>query len=258
MRLGFIGFGNMAVAIAKGLIAKGVLTPSDIAASARDFGKLSKNAAAMGIYAAKSNAETADICDMVVLAVKPYQIKDVVSPIKDKLRSKIVVSIAAGVMFSDLEGMLKSGTRHISAIPNTPVAVGEGIMICEEKHSLSPEDLRLFEGVFSPIALIEFLDAAHFSAAGTLSGCTPAFTAMYLEALGDAGVKHGLARAQSYRLAAKMLKGVGALYLESGEHPGAMKDAVCSPGGTTIKGVAALEQSGFRGAVIGAIDAIEE
>ena len=101
------------------------------------------------------------------------------------------------------------------------------------------------------------MDSAHLSAAGTLGGCTPAFTAMYLEALSDAGVKYGLTRAASYRIAAKMLCGTGKLYLESGTHPGAMKDAVCSPGGTTIRGVSALEKAGFRGAVIGAIDAIE-
>ena len=111
--------------------------------------------------------------------------------------------------------------------------------------------------LFSKIALIEVVDTKHFSIAGTIAGCTPAFTAMYLEALGDAGVKYGLTRTQSYRLAAKMIEGTGALYLSEAKHPGELKDAVCSPGGTTIKGVASLEKDGFRGVIINAIDAIE-
>ena len=112
--------------------------------------------------------------------------------------------------------------------------------------------------LFQKISLIEFVDSVHLSSAGTLSGCTPALTAMYLEALGDAGVKYGISREAAYRMAAQMIVGTGKLYLETGTHPGAMKDMVCSPGGTTIRGVSALEKRGFRGTVIDAIDAIEE
>ena len=179
------------------------------------------------------------------------------APLKELLKGKMVVSVAAGFTFARYQQLLDESTHHISTIPNTPIAVGEGIMICEQTHSLDEQQWQTFCELFSPIALIELVDSAHLSAAGTLGGCTPAFTAMYLEALSDAGVKYGLTRAASYRIAAKMLCGTGKLYLESGTHPGAMKDAVCSPGGTTIRGVSALEKAGFRGAVIGAIDAIE-
>ena len=107
------------------------------------------------------------------------------------------------------------------------------------------------------ISLIERVDTAHMNIAMCIAGCAPAFTDMYIEALGDAGVKYGLQRAAAYRMAAKMVEGVGALYMATETHPGAMKDAVCSPGGTTIRGVAQLEKDGFRGAVINAVDAIE-
>ena len=113
------------------------------------------------------------------------------------------------------------------------------------------------ERLFSSISLIERVDSAHMGIGMCIAGCAPAFTDMYIEALGDAGVKYGLQRATAYRLAAKMVEGVGALYLKNETHPGVMKDAVCSPGGTTIKGVTSLEESAFRGAVIKAVDAIE-
>ena len=106
--------------------------------------------------------------------------------------------------------------------------------------------------------MIETIDTEHVSIATTIAGCAPAYTAMYLEALGDAGVKHGLKRDQAYALAAQMIKGTGALYIENQVHPGMMKDAVCSPGGTTIKGVASLEKNAFRGIVIEAIDEVEK
>ena len=119
------------------------------------------------------------------------------------------------------------------------------------------EELEAFENLFGRIALIEWVDGKLLSTASSIAGCGPAFAAMFLESLGDAGVKHGLPRATAYRLAAQMMMGTAKLHLETGTHPGAMKDAVCSPGGTTIKGVAALEKDGFRGCVIDAIDAIE-
>ena len=226
-KIGFIGFGNMAQAIAKGLLEARVCKAEQLYACAAHFEKLKDTADRLGVHPMQTAQEVVQNSDVVILAVKPYLIEQVVAPLKELLKGKMVVSVAAGFTFARYQQLLDESTHHISTIPNTP------------------------------IALIELVDSAHLSAAGTLGGCTPAFTAMYLEALSDAGVKYGLTRAASYRIAAKMLCGTGKLYLESGTHPGAMKDAVCSPGGTTIRGVSALEKAGFRGAVIGAIDAIE-
>lgn len=256
-KVGFIGFGNMGRALCDGLIRSGAVSPENVFASARDGGRLRENAAARGVNACASNKETAADSDIVVVAVKPNMVKEVLEPIKDVLKGKIVISIAAGLGFDYYEDLLLPGTNHISTIPNTPVAVCRGVVVCEEKHSLTDEQLEIFKKVFSGIALLEFVDAKAYSAASTISGCGPAFAAMFIEALGDAGVKYGMKRGAAYRIASQMLAGTAELYLETGTHPAAMKDAVCSPGGTTIRGVAALEENGFRSAVIKAIDAIE-
>ena len=241
--IGFIGYGNMAQAIAEGLVAAGAIDGTDIVACAAHYDKLEKTTAKVGATPLRTAAEVADAADVVIIAIKPYQIESVIKPIAGALanESTFVVSIAAGwdlARYRELFGA-DFGAMHIQCtIPNTPMAVGKGVL-------------------FSSISLIERVDSAHMGIGMCIAGCAPAFTDMYIEALGDAGVKYGLQRATAYRLAAKMVEGVGALYLANETHPGAMKDAVCSPGGTTIKGVASLEESAFRGAVIKAVDAIE-
>ena len=257
IKIGIIGYGNMGQAMAKGLVKRGGFPCENIMACAGHFDKLKKNTEKIGITALPTAKEVAEKSDMVILAVKPYQLKEVVIPIRELLQSKVVVSVAAGYHFQKYEEMLLPGTHYICTIPNTPIAVGEGILVCEETHSLSKEEWTMVQEIFGKIALIELVSTEKLSIAGTISGCAPAFTAMYLEALADAGVKYGLTRPAAYRMAAKMITGTGKMYLEEGKHPGEMKDAVCSPGGTTIRGVAALEKNGFRGSVISAIEAIE-
>ncbi len=256
-RVGFIGYGNMAQAIVQGWLKKKVLSHHQICACAAHYDKLLTNAAKTGIQPMKTAAEVVDASDFILLAVKPYQLESVIEPIKEALRSKVVLSIAAGKPFDWFEQHLAPGTHHLSMIPNTPISVAEGILITESRHSLSSSEFAEWNTLFEPVAMIEIVEPEHLSIAGTLSGCTPAYAAMFLEALADAGVKHGLNRTSAYRLACKMLSGTGKLALESGQHPGQLKDAVCSPGGTTIRGVATLEKRGFRGTVIEAIDEVE-
>ena len=259
--IGFIGYGNMAQAIAEGLVNAGTINGSDIVACAAHYDKLERSAAKLGAKAVHTAAQVAEAADVVVIAIKPYQIEAVISPIVDKLAqpNTIVVSIAAGwdlAKYRELFGA-DFGAMHIQCtIPNTPMAVGKGVLVTETDNTLTDMQTEVFESLFGPISLIERVDTAHMTIAMVVAGCAPAFTDMYIEALGDAGVQYGLQRATAYRLAAKMVEGVGALYMATGTHPGAMKDAVCSPGGTTIRGVAKLEKDGFRGAVIDAVDAI--
>ncbi len=254
--VGFIGFGNMAQAMAKGLLFKEVLLPKQICACAKNWEKLCQNAGSLGIRPCRDAREVAEMADLVVVAVKPYMIQEVLGPVKDILKDKIVVSVAAGWLFETYEEMLIPGTHHISTLPNTPVLVGEGIFVCEKTHSLTDEEYRIFKELFAPIGMIQLVDTKQFGIAGTISGCGPAFAAMFLEALADAAVLHGLPRELAYGLSSQMIAGTGKLQRAVKEHPGVMKDAVCSPGGTTIVGVAALEQNGFRGAVIEAVDRI--
>ena len=247
--IGFIGYGNMAQAIAEGLVEAGAIDGTDIVACAAHYDKLEKTTAKVGATPLRTAAEVADAADVVIIAIKPYQIESVIKPIAGALanESTFVVSIAAGwdlARYRELFGA-DFGAMHIQCtIPNTPMAVGKGVLVTETDNTLTDAQNETFEKLFSSISMC-------------IAGCAPAFTDMYIEALGDAGVKYGLQRATAYRLAAKMVEGVGALYLANETHPGAMKDAVCSPGGTTIKGVASLEESAFRGAVIKAVDAIE-
>ena len=257
MKFGFIGFGSMGRAIAEGLLAKNVCAPEDIYACAGHFDKLRAAADQLGIHAERTAADVAAKSDIVVPAVLPAVVDEVLRPVLPILQSKLVVSIVSGWDFARYETFLAPGTHHISTIPNTPIAIGEGVLACETVHSLTADEYAQFSDIFGQIALIVPVEARQFDAAGTLGGCTPAFAAMFLEALGDAGVKYGLSRAAAYRMAAQVLVGTGKLCLQSGLHPGALKDGVCSPGGTTIRGVAELEKHAFRGTVISAIDAIE-
>ena len=267
LTIGFIGYGNMAQAIARGLVDAGVVTGGQMVACAARYDKLEKTTAELGVRPLHNPLEVVVAADVVIIAIKPYQIDAVVKPLASELAKpgKIVVSIAAGWnlkkyqdLFTTEDGeSVDSPDIHIQCtIPNTPMAVGEGVLVTESVNTLTDEETETFEQVFAPISLIERVDTAHMNIAMVVAGCAPAFTDMYIEALGDAGVQYGLQRATAYRLAAKMVEGVGALYMATETHPGAMKDAVCSPGGTTIKGVAQLENDGFRGAVIDAVDAI--
>ncbi len=257
IRLGFIGFGNMAQAMARGLVGEGAMPGERITACAAHFDKLQRTAAEIGVNAVETAREVVEASDFVVIAVKPYLVEQVVEPVRELLADKVVVSVAFGCYFDFFEGILDPGTHHISTIPNTPIAVGAGVISCERRHSLSDDEFAAFADAFGKIALIETVETKLLSVASDIAGCGPAFTAMYLEALADAAVKHGMPRPTAYRLASQMIVGTGKLQLATGKHPGELKDAVCSPGGTTIKGVAQLDKNGFRGAVVDAIDAIE-
>ena len=254
-RIGFIGFGNMAQAMAKGLVEHAGFEGGRITACAAHFDKLETSCKPLGANAVRTPAEVAEASDLVIVAVKPYMVADVLAPAREALAGKAVVSVAAGLLFDFYEDLLGAGSHHLSTIPNTPIAVGCGVIACEQKHSLSADEWETFTGLFGGIALIEPVAGHLLSTASAVAGCGPAFAAMFLESLADGGVKNGLPRATAYRLAAQMMAGAAQLHLATGTHPGAMKDAVCSPGGTTIKGVAALEAAGLRNALISAVDA---
>ncbi len=255
--IGFIGFGNMAQAMAAGWLKTGAVPARQMVACAKNWDKLCRTAGALGITPCHNAEEVAARADVVILAVKPYQLQEVTAPILEHLKGKTILSVAVGYPFDKLETLLP-GLMHWSLMPNTPVAVGQGVILGEVKHSLSEEAHKTAKELLSAIAMVEEVETDKFGIAGTITGCGPAFVSQFIEALGDAAVLHGLPRATAYRLAGQMVAGTGQLLVESGQHPAAMKDAVCSPGGTTIVGVAALERGGLRAAVIDAIDAIQK
>ncbi len=258
MNIGFIGFGNMAQALADGLILTKAAEPLQLYACAATWDKLAANAASRGATACRTAAEVVERSELVIVAVKPYLVEEVLAPVGELLRGKMLVSVAAGIGCDRLEEILPEGIHHLTIMPNTPVSVGEGVILCEQKHTFTEAEFARFKEIFSKLGLVETLGASQFGIAGDLAGCGPAFTAMYLEALADGAVLHGLPRQTAYRLASQMVVGTGKLWQAAGIHPGAMKDAVCSPGGLTIAGVASLERCGFRSAVIEALTAIQK
>ena len=257
-KIGFIGMGNMASAMVSGLIADGAYAPGEILACARSYDRLAERAGRIGITAMRTPEEVIDASDIVIIAIKPYQIEDVIPSLAEKLRQKVVLSVVAGWDFEKYETVLAPGTPHLYIMPNTPVSVNQGVLMFEEKHSLSDAEFETVRTIMQKLGTVVVLPTHLMHAGMSIAGCGPAFAAMMIEALGDAGVKYGLPRQTAYTLAAQTLAGTGALQLHTGAHPGAMKDAVCSPAGTTIKGVTTLEKTGFRAALISAIDAIND
>lgn len=258
VKIGFIGFGSMADAICEGLLIKEVADPSNIYACARDMDKLRARCEARGINACACAEDVAVASDIIVIGVLPQQVEGVVRSSADALKGKPLFSIAAGIDYDRYVSYLGEGFNHISTIPNTPIAVGEGIIVAEARHSLTPDQLELFEGVFGQIAKIEYFSSELLSLGGTGAGCAPAFVDVFIEAMADGLVKNGMTRAQAYKIVPQMISGTAKYMMESGKHPGELKDAICTPGGTTIVGISALEEAGFRYSLIHAIDKIME
>lgn len=257
VKIGFIGYGNMAGATGRGLVLSGAVKPEQIYACARDYEKLKAKAELEGIHPCETAMEVCRTCNVIFIGVKPYMVKDLMTPVADLLEGKIVISLAANTYCDALSEIIPKA-HVVATAPNTPVSVCEGIFICEEENTLTDEERAFVQELLSNLGTFMWLDRDHMGIAGVIAGCSPAFVAMFMEALGDAGCKHGLTRPVVYRLIAQMLAGTGKMALASGDHPGQMKDAVCSPSGTTIVGVSALEKNGFRYALIDAVDQIEK
>ncbi|MBQ3076597.1 MAG: pyrroline-5-carboxylate reductase [Clostridia bacterium] len=256
MKLSFVGMGNMASAIARGLLEAGAVKGAEIAAYDPYPAKLEALRAEFGITKLDKLTDAAD-CDLLVLAVKPNKIEAVVSELGALLEGKAVLCIALGWRFAELDAILPASTRHLSVMPNTPMQVGEGMCIFERENTLTAEEHDAVRALFEAIGSVEVLETGLMKSAGTVTGCGPAFLYLVIEALADAAVYHGVARADAYRLVAQTVLGAGKMVLETGIHPGQLKDNVCSPGGTTIRGVAKLEELGLRSALIEAVREIE-
>ena len=255
LKVGFIGFGNMAGAIAEGLINSGFAAENCYAAAGH-FDRLKEKCEKMGgINPVEDISDLIDASDIIFIAVKPAKVKEVITPVRAQLSldGKVIVSVVWGYNYDRYfdEEVLVKGTHVICSCPNTPVAINKGIFVVENKNSLF---MYLTE---CQRYAVEEVETKLLGISGTVCGCGPAFTDMFIESLSDAAVMYGIPRKTAYQMVSRMIEGTSALQLHSGKHPGEMKDEVCSPGGSTIKGVAALEEHGFRGAVIDAVKAIQ-
>lgn len=257
-KVGFIGMGNMGTAILKGMLKK--YAPETLLFTAAHKEKMEAVTAQTGVPHAASNLECAKESEMLILAVKPQYFDSVFKDINEGLREgQIVISLAPGLTIENLKERMGGKVRVVRAMPNTPALLGEGMTgIAYEKEEYTKEEQEKIEEIFSACGKVEFVEERLMDALSFVSGCSPAFVYMFIEALADGGVKYGLPRQTAYKLAAQTVLGSAKMVLETGKHPGQLKDEVCSPGGTTIAGVAALEEYGFRNSVIKAADACYE
>ena len=255
-KIGFVGAGNMAGALIKGLLHSGTVGPAQIQASDIREERLAELASEHGITVTKDNAELAAWSDIVVLAVKPQVIDKVMVPIARTIRSHaLVVSIAAGVPIESLESRLPQNTRVVRTMPNTAaIALAGATAIAPGTHA-SDEDLGLARQLFEATGRVVVLEESLLDAVTGLSGSGPAYVMLMIEALADGGVKVGLHRETALLLAAQTVYGSAKLLLETGEHPGRIKDSVTSPGGTAIAGLHTLEAGGLRRTLIDAVEA---
>jgi len=257
VKIGLIGAGQMATALAHGFIRAGLTTAGRLLASDPDENARQRFAQATGAKTTADNAEVASHADVLFLAIKPQQLSHVAVALREKKRiaDQLVVSIAAGVRLASLAEWLGPSVRAIRVMPNTPCLVGQGVCAYSLNERATPEDGELVGRLLGSLGAAWQLDEKLLDAVTGLSGSGPAFVYQMIEALSDGGVKMGLPRAIATEMAARTLLGSAQMVLSTGEHPAVLKDRVTSPGGTTIAGVHALEAGGVRAALIAAVEA---
>jgi pyrroline-5-carboxylate reductase len=249
--IGFIGCGNMGQAMMGGIIQSGLVQPNQMMVADLFEPNLKKVSEAYKIGTTKDNREVAEKADILFLAVKPNIYNIVMEGIKDLVtKDMIIVTIAAGKTIADVESVLGEDKKIVRTMPNTPALVGEGMAaICPNKN-VSEEELAQVVQIYESFGKAEVVKESLIDAVIGVSGSSPAYVFMFIEAMADGAVMAGLPRNQAYKMAAQAVLGSAKMVLESGKHPGELKDMVCSPGGTTIEAVAALEKEGLRSAVI--------
>jgi pyrroline-5-carboxylate reductase len=249
--LGFIGCGNMAQAMLKGILAKGIYEKSQVIVSRRSEEALAQIREELGVETTGDNREVAKKADVLVLAVKPFQFPGVISEIRDVIKKDtLIISIAAGQTMANIESLFGKDIKLVRTMPNTPALVLAGATgMCFNAHVTSAEKEQA-KLLFESFGVVASVDEAMIDTVIGVSGSSPAYVFMFIEAMADAAVADGMPRAMAYELAAQTVMGSAKMVLETGRHPGELKDMVCSPGGTTIEAVRVLESNGFRSAVI--------
>ena len=254
-KIAFIGGGNMAEALIKGLISAGAATPGHILVTDVSADRLAHLHQTYGILQ-RGNVEAAREADIIILCVKPQVIERVLAEIASVVDDrKIVVSIAAGIVISRIEKVLKDGSRVVRVMPNTPALVLAGAAALAGGKNATSSDLALTQGIFNSVGRAVIVEEKLMDAVTGLSGSGPAYVFMIIDALSDAGVKAGLPRQLALELAAQTVYGAARMVLETKEHPGKLRDMVTSPGGTTIEGLHALEKGKLRATLMNAVEA---
>lgn len=250
MKLGFIGAGNMAQAIIGGVLKNGILSKDDIIASAATKKTINKVSKEYGINTTLDNRKAAK-SNILFLAVKPVYYQQVINEIRDIVSSEqIIVTIAAGKSLEWVEEAFGGVKKIVRTMPNTPALVGEGITAVCPNSNIAEKDLAKVMELLESFGEAEVINENIMDAVVAVSGSSPAYVFMFIEAMADAAVAEGMPRTQAYKFAAQSVLGSAKMVLETGKHPGELKDMVCSPSGTTIEAVRVLEKEGFRSCVM--------
>lgn len=249
--LGFIGCGNMGQAMLRGILAKGLYDASQIIVSRRNEQALAQLRAELSVETTTDKREVAENADILILAVKPYQFAGVIAEIKDAVQEDtLLISIAAGQTIANIEGMFGKNIKLVRTMPNTPALVLAGATGMCFNSRVTDGEKREAKELFESFGTVAVVPEDRMDAVIGVSGSSPAYVFMFIEAMADAAVADGMPREQAYQMAAQSVMGSAKMVLETGKHPGELKDMVCSPGGTTIEAVRVLEERGLRSAVM--------
>lgn len=251
MKVGFIGCGNMASAMLGGIMKEGVVKKENLMASAKSEKTLKKIREELKITAIADNRELAARADLIVLAVKPIYMEEVIEEIADSVtEDKIIVTLAPGKTLEWLDLTFGKPTKLIRTMPNTPALVGEGMTALCPNELVTEAELQTVVEIFQSFGKTQVVTEPMIDVVVGVSGSSPAYVFMFIEAMADAAVADGMMRSQAYEFAAQAVLGSAKMVLDTGMHPGTLKDMVCSPGGTTIEAVRVLEEKGMRSSVI--------
>ncbi len=249
--IGFIGGGSMGSAMIGGILQSGLVPKEQIIAADKNEPALLSLQERFGIRTTQSNAVAAAQADIVILAVKPHILAEAIPEISGQIQADtLVISIAAGQAIAAIEALFGKDIKLIRAMPNTPALVGEAMSALCGNPNVTQDDLQEACALFQSFGKCEIVTEHMIDTVVGVSGSSPAYVYLLIEAMADAAVADGMPRAQAYKFAAQSVLGSAKMVLETGTHPGALKDAVCSPGGTTIEAVAMLEEAGMRSAII--------
>jgi len=255
LKIGFIGAGNMGKAIISGILDSNLTKADKIYAADIFIEGLEKYAQSTGINVCMSNTDLVREADIIILSVKPNILSDVLNEIKDNVGKKLIISIVAGASVKKIKDILGSDSRVVRTMPNTPALVSEGMTAICYDDKVTEDNKQAAESIFQSIGKVEIMDEKYLNSVIALSSSSPAYFFMMIEAMADAAVLAGMTRNISYKMAAQTMLGSAKMVLETGKHPGELKDMVCSPAGTTIEAVAELEKTGFRNSIISAMKA---
>ena len=253
-KIGFIGCGNMSQAMIGGIVNAEIVQGKDILVSDLNKKSLEIATSKYGVVTTTDNLEVAKGSDILILAVKPNLYNIIISQIKDAVKSDIIiVTIAAGKSIKSTELAFGKDIKVVRVMPNTPALVGEGMSSIVPNKLVDNQELEEIIRIFESFGSTEVVNESLMDVVTSVSGSSPAYVYIFIEAMADAAVLDGMPRDKAYKMAAQTVLGSAKMVMETGMHPGQLKDMVCSPGGTTIEAVATLEEKGFRNAVIAAM-----